>query len=131
MPHSAALERFIGIPYCARTFDCADLVVQVQRELFGRTVRLPSARPRGKTGAAHLHRQSQPLATRTTAPVDGDLVLMRDSGHKRPGHAGVYFFLAHEAWVLHVAATTGGSVLHRVRDLPDFGLTVEGFYTWN
>jgi hypothetical protein len=30
------LDRFVGIPYCPRHMDCADLALLVQRELFGR-----------------------------------------------------------------------------------------------
>ncbi len=54
-------------------------------------------------------------------PADGDLVLMYDHGQRRPGHAGVYFFLAHEGWVLHGNEKNGCSVPHRVRELPQMG----------
>jgi len=33
-------------------------------------------------------------------------------------------------WVLHSNERNGCSVLHRVRDLPEFGLRIEGIYTW-
>ena len=47
------------------------------------------------------------------------------------GHVGVYFWIAHEAWVLHCNEKTECSVLHRVRDLPSYGVPIEGFYKWN
>ncbi|WP_295567078.1 peptidoglycan endopeptidase [uncultured Stenotrophomonas sp.] len=124
------VERFVGVPYDEASMDCADLVVLVQRELFGREVRMPGRRPRGTEGQAALGSLSMPLCRPTERPSDGDLVLMTEAPHKRPGHAGVFFFLAHEGWVLHSNERNGCSVLHRVRDLPDFGLRIEGYYTW-
>lgn len=44
------VDRFVGIPYDTDTYDCADLVAQVQRELFGRDVQMPARRPRGAAG---------------------------------------------------------------------------------
>lgn len=128
--HLAEVERFVGIPYDEATFDCADFVAHVQRELFGRDVRLPNGRPRGKEGQAALGDLSRPYAERTEEPQDGDLVLMYEFGTHRAGHAGVYFKLAHDAWVLHSNERNGCSVLHRVRDLPTFGARIEGFYRW-
>lgn len=124
------IEKFTLIPYDEQTFDCADLVMLVQRELFGRQVQLPGQRPRGAAGQAAIGEMSMPYARRTETPQDGDLVLMIEHGHKRPGHAGVSFYLAHEQWVLHANEKTGCSILHRARDLPDFGLRIEGYYTW-
>lgn len=127
----AGVERFVGMPYCEQTFDCADLVALVQRELYARHVVLPQHRPRGVDGQRAIGELSKPYAHRRTGPPqDGDLVLMLEHAQKRPGHAGVFFFLAHEAWVLHANEKNGCAVLHRVRDLPDFGLRIEGYYEW-
>lgn len=122
------VDRYTGIPYCEDTMDCADLVVLVQRELFGREVRLPNNRPRGARGQLQVGELSKPYGERTDSPVDGDLVLMRDRG--RTGHVGIYFWLAHEGWVLHTNETNACSVLHRVRELPEWGASIEGFYRW-
>lgn len=124
----ADVERFVGVAYCEQTQDCADFVVLVQRELFGREVRLPNGRPRGVRGQLALGELSRAYAMPTATPVDGDLVLMLD--HGRAGHAGIYFHLAHEGWVLHSNERNGCSVLHRARELPDWGARIEGFYTW-
>ncbi|MDR7193357.1 NlpC/P60 family protein [Luteimonas terrae] len=124
----AEVERYTEIPYCEDTFDCADCVVLVERDLFGREVTLPNGRPRGARGQAALGELSKPYGVRTDAPNDGDLVLMFERG--RAAHVGVYFHLAHEGWVLHCNERNGCSVLHRVRDLPDFGAPIEGYYTW-
>ena len=125
-----AVERFVGVPYDKETFDCADFVVQVQRELFGRHVQLPNGRPRGKHGQAALGQLSQQYAAPTSEPTDGDLVLMFEHATHRPGHAGIFFWLDYEGWVLHSNERNGCSVLHRVRDLPFWGARVEGTYRW-
>lgn len=126
----ADVERYVGMPYDEREFDCADLVMLVQRELFGREVTLPNGRPRGKEGQAAIRGGLPRYATPADPPIDGDLVLMREPHTKRPGHAGVFFHLAHEAWVLHSNETNGCAVLQRVRDLPTFGVVIEGYYRW-
>jgi hypothetical protein len=124
----ADVERYTEIPYCEDTFDCADFVQMVQRELFGRDVQLPNGRPRGVRGQLALGELSKAYGTRTDTPVDGDLVLMLEGG--RAGHVGIYFHLAHEGWVLHSCQKIGQSILHRVRDLPGFGCPIEGYYAW-
>lgn len=114
----------VGIPY-REDFHCAHFVERVQREMFGREVRLPGGGVRKPADRA----RDYGLAP-TNSPKDGDLVLMFDFGRPKADHVGVYFRLAHEAWVLHLPAKAGGSVLHRVRDLPGFGLRIEGYYSW-
>lgn len=119
------VDRFVGMDYCPRTFDCADFVVLVERELFGREVRMPSDRPRGGKGQLALGELSQAYARKTDSPKDGDLVLMQDGSG---WHAGVYLFLAHEPHVLHCRAEGGGhSVAQRLREVP---LRIEGIYAW-
>lgn len=124
----ADLTPYQGVAYCQDSMDCADFVAFVQRELFGRAVVLPNGRPRGARGQLALGELSKSYAARTEQPEEGDLVLMYE--HGRAGHAGVYFWIAHEAWVLHSCERIGESILHRVRDLPDFGAPIEGFYRW-
>lgn len=127
---ASEIDRFIGLSYDPASFDCADLVAQVQRELFGRVVQMPARRPRGAAGQAVIGELSKAYAVPTAAPVDGDLVLMFDKGQSRPGHVGVFFHLAHEGWVLHTTSALGSSWLHRVRELPDYGARIEGYYSW-
>lgn len=121
-------ELYVGLAYDEATFDCADLVVLVQRALFGRVVQLPNGRPRGARGQLAIGTLSQAFAARTDTPADGDLVLMLE--HGRPAHVGTYFRLAHEGWVLHTCARSTCSVLHRVRDLAAWGAPIEGYYRW-
>lgn len=119
------VDRFVGMDYCPRTFDCADFVVLVERELFGRDVVLPNGRPRGKEGEAALGDMSKAYARKTDTPTDGDLVLMREGP---VWHAGIYLFLAHEPHVLHCRAEGGGhSIVQPMREVP---LRIEGTYEW-
>lgn len=128
MTHPA--EAYVGMPFDPDTFDCADLVVLVQRELFGREVALPNGRHRGTRGQTTLAGETQAQAVRTDTPQDGDLVLMLDDTLRFPGHVGVWFNIAHEGWVLHAHKRTRMAVLHRARDLAGFGAPIEGTYTW-
>lgn len=127
------LDRFVGIPYCPRHMDCADLALLVQRELFGRDVVLAGKRARplqADAQAAAIAAYCTELAKRTELPQDGDAVLMRDGGAPMAGHIGTYFFINYAPHVLHTSRALGGSRLHRVQDLRGFGLTVEGYYQW-
>ena len=124
-------ERYVGWAYDPETADCADLVTLVQRELFGREVRLPNGRPRGDRGIASMDRIAGQLAIPTDIPEDGDLVLMREPGHKRSSHAGTYFHICGEGWVLHATDRLGATAwLHRVRDLPVFGCFITRYCKW-
>lgn len=128
------VTRFIGIPYCPRRMDCADLAILVQRELFGKTVFLAGKRPRPLQPAeqdAAIDAYRDQLAAPVEHPQDGDAVLMREPGAERAGHIGTYFFINYAPHVLHTAAwMQGGSTLHRLQDLSSLGLTVEGYYRW-
>jgi hypothetical protein len=123
------IERYIGLPYDPESFDCADLAALVQRELFGKTLSLPGRRQRMAAPTAAIDRYRGELAR----PIgqgdlrDGDIVVMRAGGF----HVGTVVFISGMAWALHASATIGHSVLHRLLDLPAFGLRIEGFYRWN
>lgn len=128
-----ALDRYIGIPYCEQTMDCADLAVLVQAELFGRAINIPGRRQRMAAPRAAIERMvcgndamAGELADRIERDDlrDGDLVLMRSETL----HIGTVFSLSGTLWVLHAFANIGHSTLHRLRDLPALGLSVEGYY---
>ena len=126
MSHPA--DRYIGLRYDADTFDCADLVALVRRELFGHEVRLPNNRPRGVRGQMEIGELSRAYVVQTDTPQDGDLVLMRHEG--RAGHAGVWFGIDGEGWVLHANETNGQAVFHRLRELAHWGARLEGVFAW-
>lgn len=121
------LDRFVGLPY-SDAFNCADFVAHVQRELYGREVRLPGARD-AKAQMA-MGETIREYAVPTDTPQDGDLVLMREFGRKRPSHVGLYFVIDHEAWVLHLIERGSQSLCQRMRDMTRFGVKPEGMYRW-
>jgi len=123
-------SQFVGLPYSHDDMDCAALCERVQREIYGRTLRLPRERATGYRGQSRqilAHRDA--VATITETPREGDGVLMIGRGHIN--HIGIYCMIGTEAWVLHAMKSAGHVVLHRLRSLPAVGLTVEGFYRWN
>ena len=128
------LDRFIGLPYCPRRMDCADLAILLQRELFGKTVFVAGKRPRPlapQEQDAAIDEFRDALAVRVQQPQDGDAVLMREPGAERAGHIGTFFFINWAPHVLHTASwMQGGSTLHRLQDLSALGLAIQGYYRW-
>ena len=146
-------EAYVGRPYVEGEHDCADFAVSVLRERFGREIALPAhvapdargsktgARERApeargsKTGTRAWDRQIAALkgvyAVRTTAPREGDGVLMTAAARRRSlgHHIGIWCAVAGEAYVLHCLKGTG-SILHPLRDLGRRALVLEGVYRW-
>lgn len=125
----AEIRQYGAMPY-SDDFDCADFAVHLAREHFGKNVSLPNSRPRGDGANNELHDISKGYGTRTDDPQDGDFVLMQNMGDSVPTHCGVYLVLNGEPCVFHCAKRAGGSIIHRVRQLPRIGLKIEGFYKW-
>lgn len=128
---------YVGRRYVAGEFDCGELARLVQREVFGREIRLPSARDYELAGgtldkframAAQIERCKDDVAVRVDAPRDGDGVLLVSRGYRQ--HIGVHAAIAGERWVLHASDGSGQVQLQRERDLPIRGLRVEGYYRW-
>lgn len=133
MLEALQLDPFVGIPYCPRHMDCADLALLVQRELFGRAVVLAGKRARPLEPfdqASAIASYCDELGTFVEQPLDGDAVLMRDFDAVHAGHVGIYVFTNYAPHVLHTSHKLGASVLHRVQDLQGYGLAVEGYYRW-
>lgn len=128
--------RYIGRPYIRDRFECRDLAELVNREVFGRAIRLPAERPyQGADGherfrlmTGHLAAVKDDYGVPTLEPQEGDAVVLLTRG--RPSHLGVYCSIDGEAWVLHCAANARQVVLHRIRELYLQGMAVEGFYRW-
>ena len=125
---ASELDRYCGKRW-RESFDCADFVEWVQRDLYGRHIRIPNGRPRGDAGPPVLASMAAQFVRPTDTPADGDLVLMFDRGQTNPGHCGLYFFFDHQPQVLHLPER-GGSAIHRVSDLPELDLRIQGYYAW-
>ena len=135
MADTAVIERYVGLPYVPGKFDCADLVMQVAREAYGRCVQLPQDRPRPTRVLGMMRTisrlQAAVAAPRAAgeAPQDGDGVLL-SRGLAQPSHIGIVALLAGEAWVLHNDDCWGSSILTRLRDLRMQGWHLHGVYSW-
>lgn len=130
-----AAQHYVGTPYELGVFDCADLAVQVQREVFGRTISLPTDRPRpgGAMGQAReIKRLRAQLAEPVARPSTGCAVVFytMDGPATPVWHVGTVFLYAGEPWVLHNSARMGSAALQRLADLQRLGLKLDGFYTW-
>ena len=121
-------ENYIGQPYAEA--NCAELAAQVQREVFNRDVKLPGALAIGlRAQSKQIDDLQCVVASPVDKPVEGDAVLMKARGCL--GHVGVFCRINNQDWVLHAMKNAGHAVLHRMTDLQNIGLSVEGYYRWN
>lgn len=132
-------ERFIGCEYVDGEFDCADLVVLVQRDLFARQLEVPLATSRsgGVRGqardlAVHLDRYTRPVEN----PATGDLVLLWETTANgipplnRRWHLGTVFLHLGAPWVLHCQNETFGTRLQPLHEVLAGPLHFESFLQW-
>ena len=150
-------ESYIGRPYVEGRHDCADFVVAVMREYFGRELTLPAhgagtrawdrqiaalkgvyavhvaPEARGTMGAPEARgTMGAPEARGTMGmPREGDGVLMAAAArrHSLGHHIGIWCAVGGEPYVLHCLKGVG-SILHPVRDLDRRALVLEGVYRW-
>ncbi|MDD9993219.1 MAG: hypothetical protein OXP75_15590 [Rhodospirillales bacterium] len=124
-------EAYIGRSYVEGAHDCADFVVAVLREHFGRTLALPAHAATLKERDAQIAAFKGVYAVRTTAPRDGDGVLMAAAARRRSlgHHIGIWCAVVGEPYVLHCLKGVG-SILHPLRDLDRRALVLEGVYRW-
>ena len=141
-------ESYVGRPYVEGAHDCADFVVAVMREHFGRELTLPAhgagtrawdrqiAALKG-VYAVHVAPEARgstvaPEARGTMGtPREGDGVLMAAAArrHSLGHHIGIWCAVAGEPYVLHCLKGVG-SILHPIRDLDRRALLLEGVYRW-
>ncbi len=151
-------EAYVGRAYVEGRYDCADFVVEVLHERFGRRVALPahaascsrapsgdscsrapsgdpcSRAPSGATVRgwdAQIAALKDEYAVPTISPREGDGVLMRAAARRRSvgHHIGVWCAVAGEPHVLHCLRGVG-SILHPIRELRLRALDLEGVYRW-
>ncbi len=133
LPVWRALQGYVGRAYEVGAFDCADLAVLVQAEVFGRAVHLPT-HPRGGAGQrAAVLRHRDALAHRVAVPFTGAAVLFSDVNDKgdEHWHIGTVAIMRGDVWVLHNSYATGGVRMDPLADLQAWGMKFEGFYAWN
>ena len=150
-------ESYIGRPYVEGRHDCADFVVAVMREHFGRELTLPAhgagtrawdrqiaalkgvyamrvaPEARGSTVAPEARGSTVAPEARGTmgTPREGDGVLMAAAArrHSLGHHIGIWCAVGGEPYVLHCLKGVG-AILHPIRDLDRRALVLEGVYRW-
>lgn len=131
-------DKYVGMEVSDR-FDCADLAILVEKEVFGKVVQAPSVKDyhqykgpleRFHAMADQVDKLKNDYAVRTDQPSDGDAILLITRGYSQ--HIGVYTHIYGEPWALHACDMQIGPqvVLQRVRDLFIRGIRVEGYYKW-
>jgi hypothetical protein len=128
-----AVQAYVGRAYVPGVYDCAHLAVDVQREVFGRSVQLPGQHRLGRAGqVAQIRACRDTLAQRIDAPEQGCAVLLTgttDAGHP-VWHIGTVVFFKGEPWALHNSAHQGSAWLVRLGGFAAQGLKIEGYYRW-
>lgn len=118
-------DLWLGRQYQPDAFNCADLVLAVQREHFGRCFDVVGANPTGPLAqAAAVEAEVWRHVQRVDDPQDGDVAMIRNRGRLR--HIGVYCDIA-DGMVLH-AVKRMGVIRTAVRDLPQIRMNLEGWY---
>lgn len=118
-------DEWLGRQYEPDRFNCADLVLAVQREHFDRCLDIVGAHPTGPLAqASAVEDEVWRHVQRVEIPKDGDVVMIRNRGRLR--HIGVYCALR-DGMVLHAVKGMGVIRTH-VRDLPNIRMQLEGFY---
>jgi len=121
---------YIGIPYS--NMNCVEFVLCVEREVFNRKFPHP-VRPTERN-PFHYNRLLQEnmmnyiSEPKLDKPVEGCCVLMK--AMNRLNHVGVFVKIKSKEYVLHSLDSFKSSILHQVKDLPKYGITVEGYYSW-
>lgn len=123
------VEHYTRRRYNVGSFDCADLAIDVQREVFGREIQLP-VHPRGKRSQAVAIARHADACTRVlSAPQTGCLALMQ--GLEGRWHIGtVVTDAAGTPWLLHAHSAELGVLLHPLAEVSELGLRVIEFREW-
>jgi len=119
-------ENYIGRSYAEA--NCAQLAVQVQREVYDRIIQLPEPAKGLRAQTQQINDMQHVVAEPVVEPIDGDAIVMHCRGSL--SHVGVFCLINNQRWVLHAMKNAGHAVLHRVCDLPSVGLGIEGYYRW-
>ena len=132
----ADAQSYVGTEYVPGQYDCGHLFLDVQRQVFGRTVTLPQSVQAHAQGRAHqaaqISQARDALAQRIQEPVHGCAVLITSPNEQGQllWHIGTVFVYRGEVWVLHNSAVMGNASLNRLRDFAWRGQRIEGFYAW-
>lgn len=123
-------EQYVGRPYETHGFDCMDMVVLVEKEVFGKELKLPVHTFDPIDRQLQIHDGKYDYVERIAIPKDGDCVLFKVRGFVQ--HVGIVCNYGGERWVLHNAQgkTHSGVQFQPERAMLLRGYAVEGYYRW-
>lgn len=122
-------DSYVGNAYIPETGDCAALAERVAREVFGKTVGLPTSHASTyRDQAKQIMELRDSYATKLDAPKDGCPALF--IGRGAVCHIGIMCWLANEFWVLHASQSAGFVIRQRLRDVTRVHFKLEGVYEW-
>lgn len=122
------VDRYIGIPYVAKTGDCAAFAQRVAREVLHMDVVLPGHATGLRAQALQIDALKDRYAERVDAPIDAHPVLFL--ARKKFYHMGAVALIAGETWVVHADQSVGMVVCQRLRDMIAWQYELEGMYRW-
>lgn len=122
-------DKYVGLPYIPDTGDCAALAERVAREVFGKTVGIPTSHASTyRDQAKQILECRDAYAARIDAPVDGCPALF--IGRGQLCHVGVVCLIASEVWILHADMSAGYVLRQRLRDMTRIHFKLENYYAW-
>lgn len=122
-------DKYVGLPYIPETGDCAALAERVAREVFGKTVGLPTNHASTyRDQAKQILESKDSYAIKIDAAKDGCPALF--IGRGRLCHIGVVCLIANEIWILHADSSAGFVIRQRLRDMTRLHWKLESYYAW-
>lgn len=121
----AQIQPYIGRPYCAQTFDCADMVQLVLREVFGVPLNLPGKRLGLAGRMITLRLMQDDLLEPTANPTSGDVAVYRGGDG---WHVGVCVALQSGLQVLHNSKAQGSVALWHPNAFVTIGQVLQGYF---
>lgn len=120
--------KFLSIPYSE--LNCAEFVEFVLRKEFKINFTFPQNRGSVFSQSAEIKKQIYNFTypEKTKLPEEGDLVLM--NGIRKMCHVGILVKKKDSLFVLHSQKNLGCACLHKLKDISNYGLSIEGIYKW-
>lgn len=120
-------QAYVGRAYIPDLYDCGHFYVDLQRDVFGRSISIPHTHRKGRMGqAAQIRKVRDGAFTRIDEPEHGCAVLMVAGDI---WHIGTMFRYNGTWWICHNSRAIGGVALQKIRDLR--GQRIEGFYKYD
>jgi hypothetical protein len=121
-------RKYLKIPY--EKMNCSEYVEFVLRDHFKIDFTFPQNKGNVFSQSAQIKSDFVKFASaqKTDSPSEGDLVMM--NGIRKMCHIGLLVKIKNVLYVLHNQKNIGSASLHKIKDLGNFGLTLEGVYKW-